>query len=157
LSPIRSVVPVARLLGADSPGPTLSAAEFARAVVDHAAGGAYVPQMPGELGRLADGNWVCQFPSTVPHTVAPLKLVVTRELWGLTIEQPEPSRLVLRKTCSAGGFWGSRSSKRSGFEVVIQLPPPGRAVAEVTVTGALFGTPEANFARQAADAIPRLI
>src|SRR5262249_55107002 len=83
------------------------------------------------------------------------KLVVTRELWGLTIEQPEPSRLVLRKACGAGGFWGSR--KKSGFEVVIRMPPPGRAVGEGTVTGALFGTPEANVARQAARGIPRRI
>lgn len=156
LSPIRSVVPVSQLIGLNVHAVTVSAAEFARALVDHAAAGAHIPQMPGELGRAADGNWMCQFPTTVPATVAPLKLAVLRDLWGLTVEQPEPTLLVLRKACR-GGLWSSISGKKAGFEVVIRLPPPGRAVGEVSVTSRLFGTPDADFARQAADAIPRLI
>jgi hypothetical protein len=81
---------------------------------------------------------------------------VACELWGVAVEQPEPGRLVLKKTCPTG-FWGSLSGKKSGFEVVIRLPPPGRSVGEVIVSGSVFGTPDANFAKIAADAIPRLI
>jgi hypothetical protein len=156
LSPIRSVVPVSRLTGKDFGEVAVGPQDFARIVVEHAAAGAYVPQLPGELGRLADGNWFCQFPSTTPATVVPLKLRVVCDLWGLAVEQPEPTRLVLRKLCQTG-FWGSLSGKKSGFEVEIRLPPPGRQVGEVVVSGAVFGTPDPNFARQAADAIPRLL
>ena len=140
----------------DSGGATVSPQEFTRVVVEYAAAGAHVPQLPGELGRSADGNWVCQFPSTVPASVVPLKLVLVRDRWGLTIEQAESNRLILRKACG-GGFWSAFSGKKSGLEVVIQLPRPGLVVGEVTVTGGLFGSPDANFARHAADEIPRLI
>ncbi len=156
LNPIKSVVPVGRLIGMGSDELTLDASEFARAITEHAASGGHLPQMPGDLGRLADGSWICQFPSTVPATVVPLKLGLIRDDWRMTLDQPEPLRLVLRKTCSVG-LWGSLSGKKSGFEVVICLPNPGRVVGEVTVTGALFGTPDRDFARQALDLVPQLI
>ncbi len=156
LNPIKSIVPVARLMGMESDNLTVSPADFARSVVEHAAAGAHFPKMPGDLGQLADGTWVCQFPSTVPGTVIPLKLSMIREQWKISIEQPDPSYLILRRTCSAG-LWGSFSGKKSGFEVIIRLPNTGRDVGEIAVTGALFGTPDREFTRQAADLIPQLI
>jgi hypothetical protein len=54
-------------------------------------------------------------------------------------------------------LWGSFSGKKSGFEVIIRLPNTGRDVGEIAVTGALFGTPDREFSRQAADLIPQLI
>jgi serine/threonine protein kinase len=156
LSPIHSVVPVSRLLGTPGGEVPLAPQDFARIVVDHAAAGAYLPQMPGDLGRTADGACICRFPSTVPMTVVPVKLGVIRDQWGVTIEQPEATRVILKKNCG-GGFWGALSGRKSGFEIVIRLPPPGRTVGEILVTGALFGSPDATFARHAADAIPRLI
>ncbi|MBA4064705.1 MAG: hypothetical protein C0501_13520 [Isosphaera sp.] len=155
LSPIRSVVPVARLLGLDAPDPPLSAADFARAVVAHAAAGAHVPELPGDVGRAADGTWFCQFPSTVPLPVVPIKLSVVRDAWGLTADVPEPARVVLRKSAGGGGFWGG--GKKSGFEVVVRLPAPGKVVGEVTVTGGVYGAPDREFARQAQDLVPKLI
>jgi len=143
----------------ESDEPTLSPADFARVVVEHAAGGGHPPQMPGDLGRLPDGTWVCQFPSTVPGTVVPLKLAVIRDDWKVTVDQPDPTRIVLKRACGGGGgLWGAFSGKKvSGFEVVIRLPHPGRVVGEVTVTGALYGTPDRDFTKQAQDLIPQLI
>jgi hypothetical protein len=157
LNPIKSIVPIARLLGMGTGEVSLSPVDFARSVVEHAAAGGQVPQMPGDLGQLADGTWVCQFPSTVPGPVIPLKLLVLREHWGISIDQPDPSRLILKRTCGGGGLWGSFSGKKSGFEVRIQLPSAGRAVGEIVVTGGLFGNPDREFVRQAMDLIPQLI
>ena len=156
LDPIKSVVPVARLIGMGSDELTLGAEDFAQVVVQHAAAGAHVPQMPGDLGRLVDGTWFCQFPSTVPAPVVPIKLAVVRETWGVTIEQPEPTRLVLRRAV-AGGMWSSFSGKKAGLEILIRLAQPGRVVGEVTVSGRVFGTPDREFLRQAQDAIPQII
>ncbi len=158
LKPIKSIVPVSRLIGMQSGEAIVSPDDFARSVVEHAAGGGYFPQLPGDLGQQADGTWVCQFPSTVPSTVIPLKLVVIREHWGVSIEQPESNRITLKRSNGGGGFWGSLSGKKSsGFEVVIRLQSSGHAVGEISVTGALFGTPDREFTRQAMDLIPQLI
>ena len=157
LDPIRSIVPVVRLLGPHWAEVHLTARQFAAAVVEVAANGAYVPELPGDLGRLPDGTSVCQFPSTVPPQVAPLKLAVVREYWNLPMDQPDPSKLVFRKAAAAS-LWGSFSGKqRAAMEVVVNLPKPGKTVGEVTVTGSVIGTPDGAFARSALDAIPKVI
>jgi serine/threonine protein kinase len=155
LNPIRSVVPVARLLEQSAKDPRLPPDRFAAAVVEAAYAGGHAPQMSGDVGRLADGTWVCQFPTTVPASVAPLKLIAVRDAWKLTVEMPDPLRVVFKKPVSSGG-WGW-SGKKSGFEVVVRLPAPGQSVGEVTVTGRLFGTPEQNFAQGAETSLPRLL
>jgi serine/threonine protein kinase len=158
LNPIKTIVPVSRLIGMDSGTPMITPADFARSVVEHAARGGYFPQMPGDLGQLADGTWICQFPSTVPSTVVPLKLAVIREHWGVTIEQNDPHCISLKRTCGGGGLWGAISGKKSsGFEVVIRLPNTGRAVGEISVTGSLYGTPDKDFMQKSQDMIPQLI
>jgi hypothetical protein len=157
LDPIRSVVPVGRLIGMATEEPHLSPDDFTRAVVEYAAAGAQLPSLPGDLGRTADGAWFCQFPSTVPTAVAPIKLAVIRESWGLTVEQPEPTQVVLKRVVT-GGLWGSLSGRRGGgLEVVVRLLPPGRVVGEVTVTGRVFGTPDRDFAAKAQEVLPRLL
>jgi len=155
LDPIRSVVATAQLLGDDTPPACASPAEFIAEVVAAAAPGGHVPQIPGDLGRLADGTWVCQFPSTVPAQVVPLKLNILRETWGVTVEQPAPDKVVLRRG-APGGFWGG-VSKKAGLEVVVQLPKAGRSIGEVTVTGAVYGSPDKDFVRTAQDALPKLL
>jgi hypothetical protein len=74
------------------------------------------------------------------------------------IEQTEPTRVVLRRTASAG-LWGmiGGGKKKAGLEVVIALPPNGQALGEVTVTGGLFGNPDRDFTAQAANVLPQLI
>ena len=84
----------------------------------------------------------------------PLKLLVLRETWGVTIERP-----TRRRSCCgrARPRVVGCVNKKCGLEVIIMLPPAGRAVGEVTVTGAIFGTPDQDFTKQANEAIPRLI
>lgn len=151
---IRSVMPVGRLLGVEAEEAALSVPTFVSALVEAATAGGKVPFMPGDIGRLADGTWVCQFPSTVPASVVPLKLIVVREHWGVTIEQPDPLTVVLRRVVGGGGFFGG---KKYGFEVTIQLAPPNKPVGEVTVYGRLFGATEAKLAREAHDIIPKVL
>jgi hypothetical protein len=133
----------------------MSAADFAQAVVQVAAGGAHVPQAPGDLGRTADDNWVCRFPSTVPAQVVPLKLTLLRETWAITIDQPEPERVVLRRPAGGGGWFSGK--KKAGFEVEVRLPKAGRTVGEVAITGSMFGEPDQQFLQLAQDAVPRLL
>lgn len=156
VNPIKSVVPAGLLRGDQPPPAAFSAEEFALAVVRAAAGGAHVPQLPGDLGRTPDGAWVCQFPSTVPAQVVALKLSILRETWAVAVEQPEPGRVVLRRL-AGGGLWSSLSGKKAGFEVSVQLPKAGRSVGEVTLTGAVFGAPDRQFLQAAQDVIPRLL
>lgn len=152
LTKIRSVLPVSRLLGQGG-DEKRDSSEFIRALMEFAAPGARLPVVPGDTGRAADGSWFCQFPSTVSPSVVPLKLIVLHETWGVSIEQPEPTRLILRKTQTAG-FW---SSKKGGIEIVVTIPEVAGGVGETTVTGTLFGQPSADIARQAPDLIPRML
>jgi hypothetical protein len=162
VKPIRSVIPVARLAGESAPSPGLSAADFVAAVVTTAAAGGHVPQLRGELGRLADGTLVSRFPSTVPTQIAALKLGVLPDRWGGVVEQPEPTRIVFRVMAGGGGgglFGFSKKKKRAGLEVAIKLPTsvPGRTVGEVVVTGCVFGEPDGGFIQLAQDVIPKVI
>jgi serine/threonine protein kinase len=154
LSRLNSVMPVAALVGLPGAGATIDPHSFAAAVVESAANGGLVPHLPGEMGRLADGTWVCQFPSTVPATVVELKLGVVRETWGVLIEQPDPTHLVLRRTVGGGGLF---SGKKYGYEVSVLLPTGGRPVGEVTVLGRTFGSTDAKFIRESQDALPKLL
>jgi serine/threonine protein kinase len=154
LERISSVLPVASLIGMDSGEEALDPYTFATAVVATAAGAGQVPTNPGEVGRLADGTWVCQFPSTAPPTVVPLKLSVVRDHWGVSIEHPDPSHVVMRRTVGGGGMFGG---KKFGYEVSVRLPPVGRAVWEVTVLGRTFGQPDPKCAREAADVLPKML
>jgi len=148
-------VPVARLLGGTAADPAIQPVDFANAVVAATAPGGHAPQTTTDIGRTADGAWVCRFPTTVAAQMVPFKLTVIPGLWGVTVEQPDPLRLVFKKHGSKGllGAFG----KKPGLEVVVQLAPPGRSIGEVVVTGGLFGNPDQAFARAAENSIPQLI
>jgi hypothetical protein len=156
LQPIRSVVPVARLLGKHAADPPVTADRFAAEVVAAAAGGGYVPQSPGDIGRAADGTWVCQFPSTVAPQLVAYKLAFLGAEWGVEPELPDPLLLVLRKAAPAG-LLGTLGVRRAGLEVVVRMPDPSRKIGEVTVTGRVYGSPGGGFARTAENSIPQII
>jgi hypothetical protein len=158
LSKIRSVLPVSRLHGQGG-DEVVKPGLLIEEVVQYAAGSVRVPKLPGDVAECPDGTWICQFPSTVSLAVAPLKLVVLHETWGVSIEQPEPTRIVLRKTQSGGGLWGaiSGSKKRSGIEVEVHLPDMSAGIGEITLNGHLFGSPTGDFARQAPEFTPRFM
>jgi serine/threonine protein kinase len=153
LDRIRSVVPVGVLLGMACDELPLNAQSVAEAVVTAAAGG-YVPHVPGDVVLLANGGCVSRFPSTVPASVVPLKLSVLRELYGVSLEQPDPARIVLRRVGGGGGLFGI---KKFGYEVTVTLPTAGSGVGEVTATGRLFGTPGQRFAREVLHLMPKLL
>ena len=159
LSPIRSIVAEAHLTGAEGGKIYLGPNDFVAAVVKHAAAGAHIPQMPGDIGRLPDGTCVSQFPSTVPAQVIPMKLDVLREVWGVTLDQAKGNKLVMRRpvTVGGGGFWGGRAKKIATLEVVINLPPAGQSIGEITLLGRLIGNPDRESLMQAQDVIPKLL
>ncbi|MDY3554264.1 serine/threonine-protein kinase [Gemmata sp. JC717] len=153
LEQITSVIPVALLLGMEPTGQPPDPQTFAAAVVGAAAGG-YVSHVPGDVNRLPDGGWECRFPTTVPVSVVPLKLAVLRESWGVSVEQPDPGRLVLKRTVGGGGLFGG---KKFGFEVTVTLPPAGRPIGEIGTTAQLVGTPDPKFARDSERILPELL
>jgi serine/threonine protein kinase len=154
LERIRSVVPVAALIGMEPTERPIDAQSFAAAVVQAAAGGGQAPQMPSDVGRFADGTWMCRFPSTVPISVVPLKLTVLHERWGVTMELPDTVRLVLRRTMGGGGIF---SGRKYGYEATILLPTTGKPLGEVTVMGRVFGTTDSKFLREAAELLPKML
>jgi serine/threonine protein kinase len=156
VQPIRTVVPSGRLRGEHLPDAVASARDFAAAVFSAAAGRNMVPALPGDIGRLTDGTFVCQFPSTVPESFAPLKLAVVRDQWQLTMETPEAGRLLFRKSAT-GGLWSALSGKKAGLEIAVKLPREGKAIGEVTLLGGLYGTPDRNFVQASHSALPKII
>ncbi|MCS6865685.1 MAG: serine/threonine-protein kinase [Gemmataceae bacterium] len=154
LDRIRSVVPLAALQGHRGKSSSLDPRQYAQVLVEAAAAGGRAPQLPGDIGWLADGTLMCRFPTTVPHSVVRLKLAIVHDIWGVSVEQPEPTRLVLRRTQTTGGFF---SSKKFGYEVIVQLPPLGHALGEVTVFGRTFGPVDAKYQQEAHDILPKLI
>jgi serine/threonine protein kinase len=156
VQPIRTVVPAGRLRGEQVPDAVASARDFAASVFAAAAAGNLVPALPGDIGRLADGTFVCQFPSTVPESFAPLKLAVVRDQWQMTMDAPEAGKLVFRKSAT-GGLWSALSGKKAGLELTVKLPKDGKAVGEVTVIGGLFGAPDRNFVQASHTALPKII
>jgi eukaryotic-like serine/threonine-protein kinase len=154
LTRIRAVLPVTRLLG-EGGDERRDAAEYVNMLVNYAAAGATLPETPEDIGRLVDGTWVCRFPSTTSLAVVPLKLIVLHERWGVSIDQPDAATIVLRKT-GGGGFWGN-NTKKSGLEIIVSCELNPGKVGEITISGTLFGTPNADFVKQAREAIPHMI
>ncbi len=149
---IRSIVTAQHLTGADLRRPERTPSDFIEAVLKAAAPGGFIPQFPGEVGREKNGTWTCRFPSTVAQQIVPLKLAILRENWNVTIDQPEPNKVILRKSIG-GGFW----SKKFGFEVEVNLGRGGRTLGEVVVTGAFFGSPDRQFVQNGEDIIPKIL
>ena len=157
LDRIRSVVPVVRLLGPHWAEVRLNGRDLVDLLVTTAARGNTIPELSGDFARNADGTWRCRFPTTVPMSVAPLKLGTVGEYWGTTVEE-EGGTIALRKFVSAS-LWGAFSGKgkKNGLEVIVSMPKPGRQVGEVDITARLVGTPDANFTRAAQEIIPNVL
>jgi hypothetical protein len=151
---IRPIVTVARLVGQKWDEPKLDAPAFARLVFEAATPAGQNSLLPGDVDCLPDGGWRCEFPSNVPATVMPLKLAVVVEQWGLVFDEPEPDAqsLILRRVAGSGGFFGG---KKYGYEVTLHLP--ARPGDEVALVGRVFGTPDSKLAREAPDAIPKIL
>jgi hypothetical protein len=154
LDSIRSVVTLGTLTGGGREEPEIDPQAFVRYVMAAAAAGGQLPLMPGDVGRLADGTWTCQFPSTVPAAVVPLKLTAALSRWGLDPEQPDANTLMLRRVAGGGGLFGG---KKYGYEVTIRFPAGGATAGEVTVLGRLFGNQDHKLAREAPDVMPKLL
>ncbi|MCI0703836.1 MAG: protein kinase [Planctomycetia bacterium] len=150
---VRSIVPLTRLLGTSKDEARLTSQAFVNALIAAAAEGGELPRMSGDIGRLADGSWVCQFPSSVPDQVAPLKLLVLREKWGMVIEVADPNRLVFRKVVGGGSLF---SGRKYGYELTVDLPTGGQVAGETTVTVRLFGSADQKLGREAQETVPQI-
>ena len=159
LPAIRSVVTVSSLLGFDSPPSTVWADQLIDTVLTAAAGNGRAPKIPGDIGRRADGTWICRFPTTMVPDVVGLKVEpMIDDGWFDAFEAIDKATFVLRKVAPATGMWGRISGKKpSGLEVVLRWPTGHGGCGEVEATGSLFGAPEAAFVRESLDLIPRLI
>jgi len=152
LAEVLAVVPVARLLGEPAPAARLRAEELARVVLV-AAGGTPDDPRPGEIVRTANGAWTCQFQTTVDPRLAVMKLALVREEYRIACDTADERRVVFREVAPSGGLFGG--GKKSGFEVAVDLPEPGKP--GIVVTAHLFGKPSTEFARGAETAIVRLM
>jgi len=158
LQPIRGVVPVGRLTGNEPDPGALDGSELIAALLGYVTAGGHSPQVPGDLGRLADGTWTDTFPATQVAATASFKLAVLREEWGCEQIQTLPNVIVLRRNAPSGGLWGKFSGgKGAGLEIEVRLPAPGKPIGEVRILGRLFGTPDRTFAGQSETAIPQMI
>ena len=149
---IRSIVPIARLLGTSRHEAKMAASTFADAVLTAAAAGGKVPLHNHDIGRLPNGTWVCQFPSSVPAQVAPLKLLILREKWGMEIEVSEQTRLVFKKVVGGGGLF----SKKYGYELTVDLPSGGQVAGEATVMVRQFGSDQ-KLTREAEETVAGMV
>jgi hypothetical protein len=155
------VMPVERLCG--TPDPTaaplgVSAADYVAAVVRATARNrSRAPEAVDE------GAVVCRFLCTLPAAMVPLKLAVVAERWQLSMREPDPSRLVLRRTAPVeprkAGKGDSHTATAppppAGFEVVVHRPVPPSA--EFTAVGTLFGSPDETFAQKARRDLPAIL
>lgn len=156
INPIRTVIPSARLGGQKIPDPLLSGPDFGTTLANAAAAGGLMPLVPGDIVRLADGTFVCQFPSTVPESFAPIKVGAIRDEWVMNMEQPEAGQLIFRRS-SGKGLWSALSGKKGGVELKVKYPTGGKSIGEVTVSANLYGNPDREFVQLSQTAIPRMI
>ncbi|HEV3383602.1 MAG TPA: protein kinase, partial [Gemmata sp.] len=109
-----------------------------------------------------EGVLVSHFLCTLPSTMIPLKLAIVGERWGLSIQEPDPSQVVLwREYISPPRKPGKSEARlstvqsRAGLEIVVNRPIPPSA--ELTVLGRLCGLPSDEFAGKAHVDLPRIV
>lgn len=168
LDQLQSLAPVEWLVGRAAPDPDRPAIQLVRAVLESAAAGSPFPIDVRGVTRLPDGSWLCRFLTTMDPRVAQVRLDLLWEEGGIAMDTRQEGRVVFRKTAeeapiSVGGLLSAFGKKappplpKSGFEVVVQLPPPGTGIGEVVATANLFGGPPAEFARSAERSIVKLL
>jgi serine/threonine protein kinase len=89
-------------------------------------------QMPGVRGgeALPDGAETCWFISTIPGSLIPFKLALVAERFGLTLAEPDPSRVTLTWRPPPLPVKGSRDGPpkpRGGLDIIIHRPYPPSA------------------------------
>ncbi|HEX4611417.1 MAG TPA: protein kinase, partial [Urbifossiella sp.] len=152
LPEILSVLPVEWLRGREAPAPDLPPGDMVRAVLS-AATAASKGDPAAVNSRLPDGTWGCRFLTTIDARVAKAKLNILLDQGGVVMDVRVENRVVFRKAAplpppQTGLFsFGKKPPppQLSGLEVVVQLPEPGGAVAEVSAEGRLFGSPPPDF------------
>jgi serine/threonine protein kinase len=109
-----------------------------------------------------EGVLTANFLCTLPATMIPLKLAIIGERWGLTIQEPDSSQVVLWREYISPPRKPGKSEPRlmvvqppAGLEVVVNRPAPPSA--EFTIQGKLCGFPSDEFAAKAHDDLPRIV
>jgi serine/threonine protein kinase len=109
-----------------------------------------------------EGVLASHFLCTLPSTMIPLKLAIVCERWGLSIQEPDSSQVVLwREYISPPRKPGKSEARlstvqsRTGLEIVVNRPVPPSA--ELTVLGRLSGLPSDEFAGKAHGDLPRIV
>jgi serine/threonine protein kinase len=162
LEQIRSVFPIAHLLGRECGEPNCNAEEFVYRVVLAAQTGESKITRLGRVNRLRDKSWSCRFLSNIDPRVAQVKLNLLIDETGATIGSTMKGRVVFRRPFSIpvkSVLFGTSSFQEldSGLEVVVQLPEPGRGTTEILTTGRLYGNPSEEFEDAARPAVVKLI
>ncbi|HEX4611777.1 MAG TPA: protein kinase [Urbifossiella sp.] len=143
--------------GADGVPPGVSAPEFVSAVVRAAA--------ETRRTRIAEAppperSPPCQFLSTFPAAMVPLKLALVAEHWGMTVHEPDPYRIVLWREAPVEPPKAAKGEPRpvpprTGFEITILRPTPPSA--EYTAGGAVCGAPADAFTVRAWGELPEIL
>ncbi len=158
LNRIRSVVPVARLLGESSGEIARPADQVVRTIFQSASAGFLVPPEPGTVLRAPDGTWVCKFVSTIHPKIAPVKLDLLWEEGGVTMDTRQEGYVVFQRPAPAPtGFFAPRTKPKCGFEVVVQLYPQSAMIGEVLVIGRFYGDPPQSFIDESERSLMKLI
>jgi serine/threonine protein kinase len=117
--------------------------------------GQALARAPAAAGPQETGERI-RFLSTVPPNLVPLKVRAVGERCGLTVTQPEPRRMVLRKEYKDPLARAGRPSyNRGGYEVVVLLPEP--TAREVHATARVYGGPDQAFIRMAEGEMPEVL
>jgi hypothetical protein len=94
--------------------------------------------------------------------MVPLKLTVVAERWKMSLREPDPSQIVLRREVRAEPRKPGRPDSRhgmsptsSGIEVVVRRPTPPSA--EFTAVAAMFGSPDEVVARGSPEDMPAIL
>jgi serine/threonine protein kinase len=112
--------------------------------------------------RPPEGVLSSHFLCTLPATMIPLKLAIVGEHWGLTIQEPDTSEIVLWREYISPPKKPGKSEPRlavvqtpTGLEVIVRRPVPPSA--EFKVLGRICGLPNDEFACKAHEDLPRIV
>ncbi len=149
-----SVLPIGWLRGREADPPDLPPDDLVRAVVSAASAAG----KPAPSGVVTTDPWSCRFLSSIDPRVAKVKLNVLLDEGGLVhMDARAETRVVIKRLAPlppqpAQMFSFSKKPpppEVSGLEVVVNLPEGGVTAGEVTAAARLFGSPPADFKREA--------
>ncbi len=136
----------------------LNPPEYVSAVLRAAAGEG--PEV-GVDGMTPNPTPPCRFLSTLPAAMVPLKLALVAEHWGMVVQQPGPTRVVLWREAPViepkkpGKPEPPPPGPPPGFQVSVRRPTP--PAAEYTAAGSLVGSPQLVFTCQAWADLPAIL